>query len=165
MLSEENFAQVSSQNEGGSEKCGHLGSEKITEEEFEYQAKVLSKQSVRQLVTSEAYERLMTVKGTDPANWNWQLHDKQEGFFPTNEDDKLDGAFPNNCGADEFNLDKQLSKVEEDLKKEARANNNAIQRAIQGNIQPVTTTTTSKQTSKITSETNLQRRTTRGGKI
>jgi hypothetical protein len=33
-------------------------------------------------------------------------------------------------------MDKQLAKVEEDLKKEVRASNNAIQRAISGNIQP-----------------------------
>ncbi len=62
--------------------------EKITEEEFEYQAKVLTKQNIRQLVTSAPYERLMAVRGSDPANWNWQLHDKSEGYFPTNEEDK-----------------------------------------------------------------------------
>jgi hypothetical protein len=33
-------------------------------------------------------------------------------------------------------MDKQLAKVEEDLKKEVRTSNNAIQRAISGNIQP-----------------------------
>jgi hypothetical protein len=33
-------------------------------------------------------------------------------------------------------MDKQLAKVEEDLKKEVRASNNAIQRAISSNIQP-----------------------------
>lgn len=71
---------------------GLLGCERITQEEFEYQTKVLSKQNIRQLVTSEAYERLMAVKGNDPANWNWQLHDKQEGYFPTNEEDKFEGA-------------------------------------------------------------------------
>lgn len=101
MLSEENFAQGSSEIEGGSER-GQGGCERITEEEFEYQAKVLSKQSIRQLVTSEAYERLMAVKGTDPANWNWQLHDKQEGYFPTNEEDKFEGACPNDRGMDDF---------------------------------------------------------------
>lgn len=101
MLSEENFAQGSSEIGGGSER-GQGGCERITEEEFEYQAKVLSKQSIRQLVTSEAYERLMAVKGTDPANWNWQLHDKQEGYFPTNEEDKFEGACPNDRGMDDF---------------------------------------------------------------
>ena len=86
----ENQSNWSSQNGGGL-----LGCERITQEEFEYQTKVLTKQSIRQLVTSDAYERLMAVKGNDPANWNWQLHDKQEGYFPTNEEDKLDGAFVN----------------------------------------------------------------------
>jgi hypothetical protein len=57
-------------------------------------------------------------------------------------------------------LDKQLAKVEEDLKKEVRASNNAIQRAISGNIQPEVI---NKQTSKVAQEKNLKRRSTRGG--
>jgi hypothetical protein len=44
----------------------------------------------------------MAVKGNDPSNWNWQLHDKQEGYFPTNEEDKFDGAFTNDRGIDDF---------------------------------------------------------------
>ncbi len=46
-------------------------------------------------MTSEAYQRLMAVRGGDPANWNWQLHDKQEGFFPTAEEEKFEGAGAN----------------------------------------------------------------------
>jgi hypothetical protein len=57
-------------------------------------------------------------------------------------------------------LDKQLAKVEEDLKKEVRTSNNAIQRAISGNIQPEVI---NNQTNKVAQEKNLLRRTTRGG--
>jgi hypothetical protein len=57
-------------------------------------------------------------------------------------------------------LDKQLAKVEEDLKKEVRTSNNAIQRAISGNIQPEVI---NNQTYKVAQEKNLLRRTTRGG--
>lgn len=102
----------------------------------------------------------MAVKGNEPSNWNWQLHDKQEGYFPTNEEDKFDGAFTNDRGIDDFLLDKQLAKVEEDLKKEVRTSNNAIQRAISGNIQPEVI---NNQTNKVAQEKNLLRRTTRGG--
>jgi len=37
----------------------------------------------------------MAVKGRDPANWNWQLHDKAEGFFPMAEDENFEGAGAN----------------------------------------------------------------------
>ena len=57
-------------------------------------------------------------------------------------------------------MDKQLAKVEEDLKKEVRTSNNAIQRAISGNIQPEVN---NNQTNKVGQEKNMQRRTTRGG--
>lgn len=102
MQSDENFAHQSGSEMGLSSRGGLLGCERITEEEFEYQTKVLSKQSIRQLVTSETYERVMAVKGNDPANWNWQLHDKQEGYFPTNEEDKLEGACVNDRALDDF---------------------------------------------------------------
>jgi hypothetical protein len=31
----------------------------------------------------------MQAKGADCANWNWQLHDKSQGFFPMTEDDQI----------------------------------------------------------------------------
>ena len=63
--------------------------EKITEEEYDFQSRVLTKQEIRHLVNSDAYKRLMEAKGNDPVNWNWQLHDKSQGFFPMTEDDQI----------------------------------------------------------------------------
>lgn len=51
----------------------------------------------------------MRAKGNNPAHWNWQVYDKQEGFFP-NEEDKVD--------EDKFDLDKELAQVEQDLREE-----------------------------------------------
>lgn len=105
------------------------GCERITEEEFEFQARILTKQEIRKLVTSPAYERVLAAKGKDPANWNWQLHDKQEGFFPTNEEEVKDGdadllAAPNA-------LEKSFFKIDEDLKREGRAQD-SVRRALNG---------------------------------
>jgi len=61
--------------------------EKITEEQYDFQSRVLTKQEIRRLVNSDAYKRLMEARGADPTNWNWQLHDKSQGFFPMTEDD------------------------------------------------------------------------------
>lgn len=86
----------SSENESDSNgPSKQFGCEKITEEDYEYQTKVHTKQEIRRLVNSETYDRLMRVKGSDPNNWNWQLHDKSEGFFPTNDDEKFEGAGAN----------------------------------------------------------------------
>ncbi len=127
MQSEENMSIRSESVSKGAGGCA-----RITEEEFEFQSKVLTKEAVRELVNLDAYERLMAVKGTDPANWNWQLHDKAEGYFPTNEEEKFEGAGVNERANDDFQLDKQLAKVDDDLKKEARANNHAILKAVTG---------------------------------
>jgi hypothetical protein len=97
MQSEEN---MSIRSESVSKGVG--GCARITEEEFEFQSKVLTKEAVRELVNLDAYERLMAVKGTDPANWNWQLHDKAEGYFPTNEEEKFEGAGVNERANDDF---------------------------------------------------------------
>jgi len=45
--------------------------EKISEEEYDFQSRVLTKQEIRRLVNSDVYKRLLEVKGNDPANWNW----------------------------------------------------------------------------------------------
>ena len=127
LQSEDNLSMKSDFDTDQTCKC-----QRITEEEFEFQAKVLTKESIRHLVSSDAYERVMAVKGNDPANWNWQLHDKQEGYFPTNEEDKFEGAGASERAIDDFELHKQIAKVDEDLKKEARANNYAILKAVTG---------------------------------
>jgi hypothetical protein len=97
MQSEENMSIRSESVSKGAGGCA-----RITEEEFEFQSKVLTKEAVRELVNLDAYERLMAVKGTDPANWNWQLHDKAEGYFPTNEEEKFEGAGVNERANDDF---------------------------------------------------------------
>ena len=82
------------ENEGdksSDEGCKH-SCEKITEEEFEAQSRTYTSNEIRKLVNSRVYENLMQVKGKDPANWNWQVHDKQEGFFPANEEETKSGV-------------------------------------------------------------------------
>lgn len=39
---------------------------------------------------------MMAIKGADPAKWNWQLADKQEGFFPVDEAEEEQKAPENN---------------------------------------------------------------------
>jgi hypothetical protein len=97
MQSEENMSIRSESVSKGAGGCA-----RITEEEFEFQSKVLTKEALRELVNLDAYERLMAVKGTDPANWNWQLHDKAEGYFPTNEEEKFEGTGANERANDDF---------------------------------------------------------------
>ena len=46
-----------------------------------------TREQIRKLVTSETYEKIMGAKGNDLAKWNWQLNDKQDGIFPTNEEE------------------------------------------------------------------------------
>ena len=53
-------------NEGPQVSC-----EKISEEEYDFQSRVLTKQEIRRLVNSDVYKRLLEVNGNDPANWNW----------------------------------------------------------------------------------------------
>jgi hypothetical protein len=69
--------------------------EKVPEDEYDFQSRVLTKQEIRHLVKSEAYKRLMEAKGRDPANWNWQVQDKSQGFFPMAEEDNFQGAGAN----------------------------------------------------------------------
>lgn len=61
----------------------------------------------------------MTLKGTDPGKWNWQLSEKQEGFFPMDADEvKGDHVLTE----EDFDaLEKQLLKIEDDLRKEGKA--------------------------------------------
>lgn len=69
--------------------------EKIAEDDYDFQSRVITKQEIRHLVSSEPYKRLMEVKGRDPANWNWQVQDKSQGFFPMGEEDNFQGAGAN----------------------------------------------------------------------
>lgn len=72
-----------------------MSCEKISEEDYDFQSRVLTKQEIRRLVNSDTYKRLLEVKGKDPANWNWQIQDKAQGFFPMDEDDQFQGAGAN----------------------------------------------------------------------
>lgn len=101
-------------------ECIHrLKCEKITNEEFEHQTRVTTRQEIRKLTTSEQYQRLMAAKGADPAKWNWQLNDKQEGFFPVGQEELKDNEV---LTEEDFAvLEKQLIKIEEDLRKEGKA--------------------------------------------
>jgi len=101
-------------------ECIHrIKSEKISAEEYEHQARVTTRQEIRKLITSEQYQRLMAAKGSDPSKWNWQIHDKQEGFFPV-DSDELKGN-ESLTEEDFLTLEKQLLKIEEDLRKEGKA--------------------------------------------
>ena len=44
----------------------------------------------------------MERKGRDLASWNWQAHDRAEGFLP-NEEEK---------GHEDFNLGEEIDKVD-----------------------------------------------------
>ena len=67
----------------------------IPEDDYDFQSRVLTKQEIRHLVSSEQYKRLLEVKGRDPANWNWQVQDKSQGFFPMGEEENFQGAGAN----------------------------------------------------------------------
>ena len=47
----------------------------------------------------------MQSKGRNVEGWNWQARDKQDGIFPSNEEEK---NFDEN-----FDLDQELSKIDE----------------------------------------------------
>ncbi len=56
--------------------------ERITPEEFEYQSMVLTKREVNKLVNSDGYQLFAQIKGNNPADWNWQIRDRQLGIYP-----------------------------------------------------------------------------------
>jgi hypothetical protein len=39
-------------------------------------------------VTSDAYKRALRAKGGNPTAWNWQMHERSEGFIPGNEEEE-----------------------------------------------------------------------------
>ena len=64
-------AEESSDEESDEDNHAKNSLERITEEEYDFQSRVITKQEIRNLVNSDVYKRLAEVKGRDPANWNW----------------------------------------------------------------------------------------------
>jgi len=56
--------------------------ERISPEEFEYQRTVVTNREVNKLVSSDGYKLFAQIKGKNPADWNWQIHDRQLGLYP-----------------------------------------------------------------------------------
>ena len=101
---------------------GRSACERVTEEEFEFQARVNTRQEIRKLVTSTKYEALLAAKGKELAEWNWQLHDKLEGYFPNNDEEQKVAGQQSNGQYERVNqLEKQLIKIDEDIRRESKA--------------------------------------------
>lgn len=101
---------------------GRSGCERISEEEFEYHSRVTTRQEIRKLATSEAYEQHAAARGNDLAQWNWQARDKQDGIFPPNEEDV---KLPGNDEVEEIfrpeHLEGEFLKADEELARLKRA--------------------------------------------
>lgn len=64
-------------------------------EEYDFQTRVTTRQEIRKLVNSKEYQRMMALKGgADTGKWNWQVADKQEGFFPMGSDEGEENKSP-----------------------------------------------------------------------
>ena len=62
----------------------------------------------------------MASKGKELAQWNWQLHDKLEGYFPNNEEEQKVGT--SNGSHEKANLlEKQLLKIDDDIRRDSKA--------------------------------------------
>jgi hypothetical protein len=100
-----------------------VGCERITAEEFEFQRDFNTKQEIRKLLATEEYQGAFEDTGSDPANWNWQLKDRQEGFLPKDEAELAAGAHDSNAAVplDELDLEEELMKIDDGLRKEGVA--------------------------------------------
>lgn len=76
---------------------------KISREEYDYQANVITKQEIAKLVQSEAYKKAMESKGLKVEEWNWQVMDRMNGIYP--KDVKQED--------ENFDLVQEISKVDE----------------------------------------------------
>ena len=92
--------------------------EKITEEEFEFQSRVITRQEIRTLVSSKKYSELVATKGTqDIGKWNWQVAEKQEGYFPKLDEELKQGNEHSQVTFEEkLQLEQQLIQVDQELR-------------------------------------------------
>jgi hypothetical protein len=56
--------------------------EQITQEEYNYQSNATTRKEINKLVNSAEYKRTLQKKGKQVSAWNWQAHDREEGFIP-----------------------------------------------------------------------------------
>lgn len=92
----------------GKEVC-----EKISQEEYDYQTSVLTKQEITKLVNSAAYKKMVQEKGSCIEDWNWQAKERSMGILPVVQENS------NQVLNEDFELVDE-SKVEEETDKRKR---------------------------------------------